>query len=147
VKSVRIGLVCLGALFPLVAGCGSSTPAFSVSCTIRQLSAGRVRAAVTITNNTSTTGRALLFGPVLGNLRQFTPVILTPTRVLVEGSHGQTSYIAFTVPHVRPNHPSHLVLQMVPPTSPESLAVTNLRTLQAGDSDPLNNPDCVIKGH
>jgi hypothetical protein len=146
VTGIRRGLVLAFVCLPLFAGCGSgSSPPFAVSCTVRHLATGRVRANVTITNQTSAAGNAIIFSPVLINLRRFYPVVLLPTRVVVDQQHGQTSYIAFVVPHVRPKAPSHVLLTFQPPRRAQSLAVTATRVIQAGDSSPLDNPDCVIR--
>jgi hypothetical protein len=112
---------------------------------VHHLATGRIRANVTVTNQTSTAGNAIIFSPVLVRLRRFYPVVLLPTHVVVDGQHGQTSYIAFLVPHVRPKTPAHVFLTFLPPRRPQSLAVTATRVIQAGDSSPLDNPDCVIR--
>lgn len=104
-----------------------------------------MQARVTVKNATSTAGNALIYGPVLANLRRFYPVVLLPTHVVVEGQQGKTSYIAFVVPHVRPNRPAHVLLNFLRPAQAQSLAVTATQTVQASDSNPLDNPDCVIR--
>jgi hypothetical protein len=104
-----------------------------------------VRANVTVKNQTSSAGNAIIFSPVLFYLQRFSPVVLQPTHVVVEGQHGQTSYIAFLVPNVRPNKPTHVLLTFLPPPHPRSLAVTATRVIQASDANPLDNPDCVIR--
>lgn len=144
-KSTRLGILCLGFLLPMLAGCGSSsTPVFSVSCTTHRGPSGRIRADVTVTNSTSTTANAILFGPVFLYLTHFSPFILRPTRVTLERSHGQTSYFAFIVPGVEPNKPSHLVLRFLPPPLAKSIAVTKVRVIHASDPNVLHNPNCLI---
>lgn len=144
-KSARLGILCLGFLLPILAGCGSSgTPTFSVSCITHRGPSGRIRADVTVTNSTSSTADAILFGPVFFYLTQVTPVVLRPTRVTLERSQGKTSYFAFTLPGVRPNKPSRLVLRFLPPPAAQPIAVTNVRVIQSSDSNVLQNPNCLI---
>ena len=145
-SGIREGLVLACVFLPFLSGCGSgSSPPFALSCTLRPISPGRVQANVAVKNATSTAGSAIIYGPVLANLRRFYPVVLLPTRVVVDGHGGQTSYIAFVVPHVRPNKPAHVLLNFLRPARPRSLAVTATRVIQGGDSSPLDNPDCVIR--
>jgi hypothetical protein len=146
VKGIRLGLVSACLCLPLLSGCGSgSSPPFALSCTTHHLRGGKIRASVTIKNTTSATARAFIFSPALYYLQSFRPAVLDPTRVVIDGQQGQTSYIAFIVPRVRPNRPSHLLLTFSPPPPPRWLAVTNARVVQASDSSPPDNPDCVIQ--
>jgi hypothetical protein len=71
--------------------------------------------------------------------------VLQPTRVVVDGQGGKTSYIGFVVPHVRPNRAMHVQLTFLRPPHARPLAVTATRVVQSGDASPLVNPDCVIQ--
>ncbi|GAC1442712.1 MAG: hypothetical protein NVSMB52_00180 [Chloroflexota bacterium] len=130
----------------MLAGCGSSNnPPFSLSCTTHTLRDGAIRAQVTITNSTSNSSNAIIYGPVFTLLRHFYPSTLALTQVQVEGAHGQTPYIAFLVPHVSPTVASHVILRFAPPPHPQSVLVTNNHAVQASDANALTNPNCTIK--
>lgn len=131
----------------MLAGCGSSaSPPFAVSCTVRHLPGALIRATATITNSTTTTGNAIIYGPVLFYLHQFSPVVLQPARVTVRDKSGRsTAYLAFAVPHVRPGKPTHLVLTFLHPPRPGSIAVTATRAVRNSGSNAVDNPACVIK--
>lgn len=103
-----------------------------------------LRASVKVTNSTARAGNAILYGPVFVNLRRFSPPVLRPVMVQVKHGQGQTTYPGFILPHVQPKKPAHLFMRFRPPPRPQSIATTDVATVDAGDSDPLSNPDCVI---
>ena len=105
---------------------------------------GQFRAALTVTNNTSAATTLTVYGPVFIKLRHFSPVFLHVSNVSVEDQHGRTQYIGVTVPNVQPNASRHVILRFDPPGTPQSIAVTNLPVVSATDSNPLDNPSCVI---
>jgi hypothetical protein len=145
VKRVRWALIGIGVVLPLLAGCGSSSsPPFAVSCTVHRLPGGMLRASVKVTNSTARAGNAILYGPVFVNLRRFSPPILRPIMVRVKHSQGQTTYPGFILPRVQPKKPTHLFMRFRSPPRPQPIVTTNVSIVDAGDSDPLSNPDCLI---
>lgn len=145
VKHLWRGLLAGVALLPFLSGCGSGdSPPFSLSCTVQPLPTGQLRAAVTVTNNTSSAANAMIYGPVMTQVRHFYPFTLQASQVVVEQTHGQNTFDGFVVPRVLPNTPSHLLLRFDRPLHPGSIAVATTRTVDGTNGNPLDNPDCVI---
>lgn len=146
-KRIGLLLACIGALLPVLAGCGSgSSPPFSLSCKLHRLPGGFVRANVTVTNSTGAVRNAVIYGPPFDRIRHiYPPQILRPTAVAVHLPQQVATYAGLLVLHVKPNSPAHLILRFLPPPRPQSIAVADTRTVQADDLHVLDNPDCVVK--
>lgn len=146
VKILGVVATFLVLVLPL-AGCGSSAPAppFSVSCTTHRLPGGTIRAAVTVTNSTSATAGAIIYGPALYFLQQIHP-LLNPQQVVIKlPNHAQSiAYFGYTVPRVSPNKPMHVTLVFRNPPNPKSVAISTAATVQAQDLTVAENPDCTI---
>jgi hypothetical protein len=146
VRDIGSGLVLVCACLPLLSGCGSGSSApYTLACTVHRLAGGQIRADVTVKNTTSRAGNPIMYSPVLFYLRRYYPIVLQPTRVVVDGQGGQTSYIGFVLPHVRPNAAMRVQLTFLRPPHARPLVVTATNSVQSGDSSPLDNPDCVIQ--
>lgn len=142
---VRLALIGLGALLPVLAGCGSgASPPFTVACKTHHLRPGVLRVAVTVTNTTSKTGNATVYGPIFAHIQRVYPSTMIPQYVTVQHAHGSASYSGFLVSHIRPTHPRHVFFRFSAPHRPEHIVATNVLTVPDTGTDPLNNPDCVI---
>lgn len=137
--------MCLGALIPALAGCGSTPPPpFSLSCTTRVLASDQIRAAVDVINNTKTTGTAIIYGPIFANIQHIFPHDLAPTHVIVGNSTERGDYVAFEVQRVRAGKPSRLILRFLRPAHSESIAVTKSTNVRVNGSIEPSNPRCAI---
>lgn len=129
-------------------GCdsGSSPPPFTLSCFTHRLPGGFIRANVTVTNSTGSTGTAIVYGPPFDGLRHIYPVsLLHPAYVTVIVSHSRQIYTGFAAYPVGAKHPTHLIFRFIPPPHAESLLVTTSRTVHASGWDVLKNANCVIR--
>lgn len=146
VKRLRLGLLCLGVLLPVLSACGSSDPPpFSLACTIHRLPSGNIRAAVTVTNSTSTAATATIYGPAFSSIRHFYPVTMASIYATVKSTGRPVSYPGFAVRRVRPDHPAHLLLRFAPPARPAPIAVSASRVIKTDGSDPFDNSSCIIQ--
>jgi hypothetical protein len=148
VKRARLAVASLGLLLPALAGCDSgSSPPFAVSCSTQRLPSDFIRAYVTVTNQTGSTGSAIIYGPPFEGIRHIYPVsLLRPTRVVVGVAHTSQTYIGFVVYPIAPKKPAHLILRFVAPPHRESIAVTTKPIVQASSWNVLDNRKCVIRG-
>lgn len=145
VKRVYLTMACLAIVLPALSACGSSAPPpFAVSCKTHQLTSGAYRVKVTITNNTSKAGRAIIYGRALTWLRHIQPV-LTTAQVIVTAAGSRRSYIGFVVPGVKSKDPAHLLLRFAPAARGTSIVATGRPNVQAADWHVLDNNDCVIR--
>lgn len=146
-KGTVLVLFCVSVCLPALAGCGSSpTPPLTLSCKTRRMPNGLVRAAVTVTNTTSTGRKAVIFGPALDWLRYVHPALL-PAVEVVTLKPTSRSFTALVVPHVRANKSVHLVLHFAPPrrTSHATVGVAPTTHMSVTSWKDIDNADCSIQ--
>jgi hypothetical protein len=138
-------MVCLAICLPALSACGSSAPPpFAVSCKTQRLPGGAFRVKATITNNTGTSGQAIIYGRALTWLRHIHPV-LTTAQVIVTAAGSSRSYIGFVAPRVKPKDPAHLLLRFASAARGTSIVATGRTRVHAADWHVLDNNDCVIR--
>jgi hypothetical protein len=114
-----------------------------VSCAVRKLSTGFIRATITLKNTTSATRSAYLFGPPLIHIRHIYP-LLAPAPVMVTVSGVSRSYVGFLVPHVLSDKTVYILLRLAPPLRGQSILASSHHAIKASSWSVLNNNDCVL---
>jgi len=88
------------------------------------LPSGAIRAAVSVHNNMSHAGSAILYGPALRLVTHEYPLL--STRFVIDRASGaQTTYIGFLVPRIKADGTAHLLLRFKRPTQPRTVFVTD----------------------
>jgi len=106
------------------------------------LPSGAIRAAVSVHNNMSHAGSAILYGPALRLVTHEYPLL--STRFVIDRASGaQTTYIGFLVPRIKAKGTAHLLLRFKRPTQPRTVFVTDGPHVSAAST---RNGHCVIKG-
>lgn len=128
----------------MLSGCGSAaSPPLTVRCTIQRLSAGFLRARVTVTNTTNRPQRAFLYGQPMPLIVREYPVYGAEGVALTV--HNATyQFVGLVIPRIAAHKSRWMLLRFQAPVHPRSLVVSNQRVIHAPDWHVLDNPDCVI---
>lgn len=117
----------------------------TASCTVHPLAghAGRVRVAVSISNTTGSSHRAIVYGPALTGVTFIHPVLHTE-EVVVKVGKAHRSYPGWVVPRVEPKKPAHITFHMARPAQPAAILAGPGPVIHASSWDILKNSACTV---
>lgn len=99
---------------------------------------------MTVSNRSSTSGQAYLYGPALAGVTHVYPP-LQPTTIGVRAASSSRTYIGFVLPRIALNKSVRLILRLVSPQGPQSIVATDRRVVHASARSIVDNPDCTIR--
>jgi hypothetical protein len=98
---------------------------------------------VTVTDRSSGSGRAFIYGPALAGVTHVYP-LLQPSTVAVQVGQARRTYVAFVLPHIAKGKSARLILRFAPPRGRQSIVATDSRIVKASDWNIVSNADCTI---
>ncbi len=129
-----------------MAGCGAaSAPPLALRCTTQRLTAGYVRALVTVSNETEKVQRAFVFGPNFAVLLVHQSPVLGPAPVSAMVSRTQRNFVGLLIPAIAAHAKRRLFLRFAPFPRPHAIVVSDRASIQASDWHVLDNPHCTIR--
>jgi hypothetical protein len=99
---------------------------------------------VTVSNTTSTAGKAFIYGPALNQVLHIFPV-LRASEVEVSVAHSRQTYVGFLIPRIAPKRTVRILLRLAPPRNPQTIVAAGTRRVYANDWHILDNSSCEIK--
>jgi hypothetical protein len=117
----------------------------AVRCTSHPLprNASRLRVAVSVSNNTGSTRRAIVYGPALTGVTFIHPFLRTEEVVVVVGG-ARRSYPGWVIPRVQSKTPARVVFHMTHPARSASILASTGPVVHASSWDLLRNTACTV---